>query len=230
MTLYYDCIAFGIAAMMLARIPITGTESGRARGNIWIAIVYLLQTALCNAASEGCTAWNGVNLGTGSIKEMATPDSTACCQACRAEQRCVAWTFAIPDRHCFLKDNLRSNHTENNRISGVVAGAPSPSPAPVVSWKVEVHINTTVRWERQISDFTACFVVNCKNALKQIDRIITSRCFATQASLSSIDKRFLGVNADWWLDGCGGEGKKWSSNASMALLDLQNRCVIHAAS
>ena len=52
--------------------------------------------------------------------------------------------------------------------------------------------------------------------------------YAMQASLSSIDKRFLGVNADWWLDGCGGEGKKWSSNASIALLDLQNRFAIHA--
>ena len=40
------------------------------------------------------------------------------------------------------------------------------------------------------------------------------------APAARFSPHFLGVNADWWLDGCGGEGAKWSDNASIALVDL----------
>ena len=45
---------------------------------------------------------------------------------------------------------------------------------------------------------------------------------AGAAAASTISPHFLGVNADWWLAGCGGEGKNWAPNASVAVLDLQN--------
>jgi hypothetical protein len=40
--------------------------------------------------------------------------------------------------------------------------------------------------------------------------------------IARFSPHFLGVNADWWLDGCGGEGSNWSDNASIALVDLSN--------
>ena len=40
------------------------------------------------------------------------------------------------------------------------------------------------------------------------------------APTARFSPHFLGVNADWWLDGCGGEGVSWSNNASIALVNL----------
>ena len=40
--------------------------------------------------------------------------------------------------------------------------------------------------------------------------------------LATFGAEFLGVNADWWLDECGGEGAHWAPNASIARLDLEN--------
>lgn len=37
-----------------------------------------------------------------------------------------------------------------------------------------------------------------------------------------VSEAFLGVNLDWWLEGCGGEGAQWDLNASAARIDLTN--------
>lgn len=42
------------------------------------------------------------------------------------------------------------------------------------------------------------------------------------APQATISPHFVGVNADWWIDGCGGEGEKWDNNASVRDLDLSN--------
>ena len=39
--------------------------------------------------------------------------------------------------------------------------------------------------------------------------------------IAEVSPKFVGVNLDWWLPQCGGEGTVWG-NASALLLDLQN--------
>jgi hypothetical protein len=41
--------------------------------------------------------------------------------------------------------------------------------------------------------------------------------------LSEVSSHFLGVNLDWWLLSCGGEGKNWGRNATAITLDLRNK-------
>jgi hypothetical protein len=44
----------------------------------------------------------------------------------------------------------------------------------------------------------------------------------TTTAVAKPSPHFVGVNTDWWLTGCGGEGKDWGDNASIAVLDLDN--------
>ena len=54
------------------------------------------------------------------------------------------------------------------------------------------------------------------------DAAVVDVAVRIDSAVSTVASNFVGVNADWWLNGCGGEGKQWSSNASVALVDLTN--------
>ena len=93
--------------------------------------------AAASAASAGpgqnCTAPTKGIIGKGYIASVPAGDVGACCSACIANARCVAYTFT-GGSECFLKDNTHDddNHgKEASRVSATVQGRkPSPGPSP----------------------------------------------------------------------------------------------------
>ena len=135
----------------------------------------------------------GVLLGTGSLAMVEANGSASCCQTCTAHASCVAFSYEPTDRKCYLKDN--SAKKGKCKHAGCVSGTTSSAPpAPPAPPSPPARPSTVA----------ATLTLN------------------GTSPIARFSPHFLGVNADWWLDGCGGEGDNWSDNASIALLDLGN--------
>ena len=81
-----------------------------------------------NRSSAPCDASIGRNVGTGSIATAVTATADACCQACYANERCVAWDWVTTgSATCYMKDNANGNVSEAGRVTGVVPLAPQPT-------------------------------------------------------------------------------------------------------
>jgi hypothetical protein len=140
----------------------------------------------------------GVLLGTGSLAMVHVNSTAACCQACAGRAGCEAFSYEESDRKCFLKDNVAKGRcTHAGCISGTAASplppAP-PGPGPPAPAPPA----------RPAAGASGTLTIN------------------VSAPIAHFSPHFLGVNADWWLDGCGGEGVNWSDDASIALVNLSN--------
>jgi len=73
--------------------------------------------------STQCSVVPGQIVGSSQIAtKIAVADAGACCDACAANPDCVAYTYAMSTKLCFLKDNVQGNTTHGDRQSGVVPG------------------------------------------------------------------------------------------------------------
>ena len=86
------------------------------------------------AACKDCK--QGVNYGTGSIKELHTGTYQDCCTACAHNGDCLAWDWNSAGGTCYLKDNAKgtahaqrwSGKMPKKLEDGALAVPASPSP------------------------------------------------------------------------------------------------------
>lgn len=66
-------------------------------------------------------------IGADSIDGLITSSAETCCSHCHANPRCIAFTYAVKEKTCYLKDNVASNSSAADRTSGT-NGRPPPGP------------------------------------------------------------------------------------------------------
>ena len=98
-----------------------------------LAPVALAATHAAGPGPAGCNATlvAGWSVGATILKSLSAPSTAACCAACVAEARCLA--FVLHGQECFLKADVRSFHAKEGQTAGFVrAPAPPhpPTPAP----------------------------------------------------------------------------------------------------
>jgi hypothetical protein len=70
-----------------------------------MAVMFLLLTAMMAAvAAKDCQTFNGIELGSDFIANFANVgDAGLCCSMCQANASCIAFTYALDDKNCYLK-------------------------------------------------------------------------------------------------------------------------------
>lgn len=107
--------------------------SGFALGLVLVVCLDVVSAATTAATSPctNCSGVAGMNAGdsslSGKLSAVATAD--ACCALCRNNAACVVWTWAPSTHTCWLKDNARGLHSQDDRVLGL-CGAPLPPPSP----------------------------------------------------------------------------------------------------
>ena len=168
--------------------------------------------------TPACTSVNGTVIGANNnlpgspYRKVSTAGN--CCTLCQNNADCLAWTWHYPNKYgvgsgpydCFLHGSTGSRKAMKGVVSGTVQhhGPPAPSPpTPPSPPPPPPPPPPSPPSPPPPSPHTVNAVVN---------RTVIQ---------SEVSPHFIGVNLDWWLDGCGGEGKDWSNNGSVLLLDLQ---------
>lgn len=70
---------------------------------------------------QQCSLRKGIVVGSGQLHEVSANSASECCAACYKYDGCVAYTFAIDTKRCFLKDNVDGQEEDDNHISGTFA-------------------------------------------------------------------------------------------------------------
>ena len=99
--------------------------------------------AAASAAAAKCSSTPSTVFGyTSNLGTAKAATIGACCAACTANPKCVAWTSHAPssaggsstaaaDTRCYLHSDAKPSKAEKGATSGVIAGRkPSPSPRP----------------------------------------------------------------------------------------------------
>lgn len=76
-------------------------------------------------AQETCHLVNNVIIGEDSISMESAPSAAVCCTKCNQNPDCIAFTFVVNGGICYLKDNLKGNVSQTDRISGTNGRQPS---------------------------------------------------------------------------------------------------------
>ncbi|EGD75268.1 hypothetical protein PTSG_06921 [Salpingoeca rosetta] len=103
----------------------------RMPSHLLLAAAVVAVVAVCSGRCEGaepglqCKLETGVIIGAGNIDVLQVASADACCNACNANSACIAFTFDTSTHACFLKDNLRDNTTQSDRISGTNGRSPN---------------------------------------------------------------------------------------------------------
>ncbi len=92
----------------------------------WISFTLLFSVFLTSSAQQ-CTLFDNMIIGADSIDDLITSSAETCCSHCHANPRCIAFTYAVKEKTCYLKDNVASNSSAADRTSGT-NGRPPPGP------------------------------------------------------------------------------------------------------